>query len=338
MQHVGLRLSASCERWDSGKLQLLVYTPVDYFYSQEQTPVIIFLHGASLCGKNLNKVRRYGPLDAIVRGAISMRWPSFHRIREEPGIEENHGYARLGEEDYPCDSNRVYVLGMSLGGYGTMDVCATYPDRIAAGMALCGGCSYKDVSGLGDLPFWIIHGTADRAVPVKQSKVVVDKLEGWQGYRLIYDWWKGANHGTPAVCLSEENLSVALLSAFRIKTDPWIKHQYYDERFGPLRAHMVRVWWMNVQNALSLLINSSMVAVQYPSVIKETGRLQWISWRESGEQFCYLLQPILINIIEGAMRCSCQYQYGFKKMKNCHFHRNISILSIFFVLLHHQLK
>ena len=80
-----------------------------------------------------------------------------------------------------------------------MDVCATYPDRIAAGMALCGGCSYKDVSGLGDLPFWIIHGTADRAVPVKQSKVVVDKLvKDGKDTRLIYDWWKGANHGTPA--------------------------------------------------------------------------------------------------------------------------------------------
>ncbi len=78
---------------------------------------------------------------------------------------------------------------MSLGGYGTMDVCATYPDRIAAGMALCGGCSYKDVSGLGDLPFWIIHGTADRAVPVKQSKVVVDKLEkDGKDTRLIYDY------------------------------------------------------------------------------------------------------------------------------------------------------
>ena len=80
-----------------------------------------------------------------------------------------------------------------------MDVCATYPDRIAAGMALCGGCSLKDVSGLGDLPFWIIHGTADRAVPIKKSKVVVEQLkqEG-KDSRLIYDWWKGANHGTPA--------------------------------------------------------------------------------------------------------------------------------------------
>ena len=183
-----------------GGYNFWVYTPVDYFYSQEQTPVIIFLHGASLCGRNLNRVRRYGPLDAIVKGrdidAITI-------VPQNPGgawspkkIMEVLDWVKT---NYPCDTTRVYVLGMSLGGYGTMDVCATYPDRIAAGMALCGGASVKDVSGLGRLPFWIIHGTADRAVPIKQSKVVVKKLQSeGNATRLRYDWWQGANHGTPA--------------------------------------------------------------------------------------------------------------------------------------------
>ena len=183
-----------------GGYNFWVYTPVDYFYSQEQTPVIIFLHGASLCGRNLNRVRRYGPLDAIVKGrdidAITI-------VPQNPGgawspkkIMEVLDWVKT---NYPCDTTRVYVLGMSLGGYGTMDVCATYPDRIAAGMALCGGASVKDVSGLGRLPFWIIHGTADRAVPIKQSKEVVEKLQSeGNDTRLRYDWWQGANHGTPA--------------------------------------------------------------------------------------------------------------------------------------------
>ena len=166
----------------------------------EQTPVIIFLHGASLCGRNLDRVRRYGPLDAIVKGrdidALTI-------VPQNPGgawsPKKIMDVLDWVKTHYACDTTRVYVLGMSLGGYGTMDVCGTYPDRIAAGMALCGGCSLKDVSGLGKLPFWIIHGTADRAVPVKQSKVVVEKLkEGSNDSRLIYDWWQGANHGTPA--------------------------------------------------------------------------------------------------------------------------------------------
>lgn len=183
-----------------GGYNFWVYTPVDYFYSMEQTPVIIFLHGASLCGRNLDRVRRYGPLDAIVKGrdidALTI-------VPQNPGgawsPKKIMDVLDWVKTHYACDTTRVYVLGMSLGGYGTMDVCGTYPDRIAAGMALCGGCSLKDVSGLGKLPFWIIHGTADRAVSVKQSKVVVKKLkEGSNDSRLIYDWWQGANHGTPA--------------------------------------------------------------------------------------------------------------------------------------------
>lgn len=183
-----------------GGYNFWVYTPVDYFYSMEQTPVIIFLHGASLCGRNLERVRRYGPLDAIVKGrdidALTI-------VPQNPGgawsPKKIMDVLDWVKTHYACDTTRVYVLGMSLGGYGTMDVCGTYPERIAAGMALCGGCSLKDVSGLGKLPFWIIHGTADRAVPVKQSKVVVEKLkESGNDSRLIYDWWQGANHGTPA--------------------------------------------------------------------------------------------------------------------------------------------
>ena len=177
-----------------------VYTPIDYFYSQEHTPVIIFLHGASLCGRNLDRVRRYGPLDAIVKGR---EIEALTIVPQNPGGAWNPkkimDVLDWVKRNYACDTTRVYVLGMSLGGYGTMDVCATYPDRIAAGMAFCGGSSLKDVSGLGKLPFWIIHGTADRAVPIKQSKVVVEKLkESGNDTRLLYDWWQGANHGAPA--------------------------------------------------------------------------------------------------------------------------------------------
>ena len=152
-----------------GGYNFWVYTPVDYFYSQEQTPVIIFLHGASLCGRDLSRVRRYGPLDAIVKGrdidALTI-------VPQNPGgawspkkVMDVFDWVR---KHYACDSTR-------------------------------GGTSLKDVSGLGKLPFWIIHGTADRAVPVKQSKVVVEKLKkSGNDSRLLYDWLPGANHGAPA--------------------------------------------------------------------------------------------------------------------------------------------
>ena len=183
-----------------GGYDFWVYTPTDYYYSLESTPVIIFLHGRSLCGRNLDKVKRYGPLDAIVMG---------RQIEALVLVPQNPGGAwdpdKICEvldwtkEHYAFDSTRVYVIGMSLGGYGTLDFAATYPDRVAAAMALCGGCSLSDVSGLGKVPLWIMHGTADRAVPIKQSKIVVEQLRK-QGNdkRLRFDWLKGASHGALA--------------------------------------------------------------------------------------------------------------------------------------------
>ena len=117
------------------------------------------------------------------------------------------------------DANRIYVLGMSLGGYGTMDFAGTYPNKIAAAMALCGGCYLKDQTGLGELPFWIIHGTADRAVGVNESKKVVAGLQEKQlTSRLRFDWLPGASHG-------------ALARAFYLKdTYDWLfAHSLQDE-------------------------------------------------------------------------------------------------------------
>lgn len=183
-----------------GGYSFWVYTPTDYYYSYEQTPVIIFLHGQSLCGRDINRVRRYGPLDAIVRGR---EIPALVIVPQNPGGAWNpakiNDVLEWTKRNYPCDSTRVYVIGMSLGGYGTMDFAGTYPDKVAAAMALCGGCSLKEKGGLGRLPLWIMHGTADRAVPVRQSQSVVKEMqdEGCDS-RLRYDWLPGASHGALA--------------------------------------------------------------------------------------------------------------------------------------------
>ena len=183
-----------------GGYDFWVYTPTDYYYSLETTPVVMFLHGASLCSKDMNRSRRYGPLDAIVRGR---QIDALVIVPQNPGGAWNpdklNDILEWTKKNYAMDSTRVYVLGMSLGGYGTMDFAAAYPDKIAAAMALCGGCSAKDKSGLGRLPLWIIHGTGDRAVPVKQSQTVVKQLQDTNNdKRLRFDWLQGASHGALA--------------------------------------------------------------------------------------------------------------------------------------------
>ena len=204
-----------------GGYDFWVYTPQDYYYSLDSTPVIIFLHGRSLCGRNLNRVKRYGPLDAIVKGR---QIDALVLVPQNPGgswkPDKINDVLEWTKKHYPMDSTRVYVIGMSLGGYGTLDFAGTFPDKVAAAMALCGGSTLKDVSGLGELPLWIMHGTADRAVPIKQSKVVVEQLkkEG-KDKRLRYDWLKGASHGALARIL------------YMTKTYDWLfSHSLIDKK------------------------------------------------------------------------------------------------------------
>ena len=165
----------------------------------EKKPVVIFLHGASLCGTDLNKVRRYGTLAAVEKGR---KIDAYVIAPQNPGgswsPSKVMNILNWVEENYNVDSDRVYVLGMSLGGYGTIDFAATYPDKVAAAMAFCGGGTVKDLSGLGELPLWIVHGTADRAVSVSQSDRVVEAVKKSDGSRLYYDRISGWDHGKPA--------------------------------------------------------------------------------------------------------------------------------------------
>lgn len=164
-------------------------------------PVFIFLHGASLCGNDLNKVRRYGTLDAIEKGR---ELDSYVIAPQNPGGAWNPkkimNILKWVEDYYNVDYDRIYVLGMSLGGYGTIDFAATYPDDVAAAMAFCGGGSVKDLSPLNNVPLWIVHGTADRAVSVQQSDNVVSAMKKANAStpRLIYDRIQGMNHSQPA--------------------------------------------------------------------------------------------------------------------------------------------
>ena len=174
-----------------------LYTPNDYEPNGHPLPLVIFLHGASLCGNNIQKVRRYGGLEAIDKGKIIL---TLVVAPQNPGgawnAQKLNDLLEWTKRNYNVDDTRVYVLGMSLGGYGTMDFVGAYPEKIAAAMALCGGCSLRDVSPLGKVPLWIMHGTADRAVSVKQSQIVVEKLqEGGNDKLLRYNWLQGGSHG-----------------------------------------------------------------------------------------------------------------------------------------------
>ena len=181
-----------------GGYNFWVYTPPEKVMQQNKLqPLVIFLHGHSLCGKNLDKVRRYGPLHAIQMG---------REINAIVLAPQNSGGAWKPEKifkdlefvknNYPIDTNRIYVFGMSLGGYGTIDFVSAYPDHIAAAIAMCGGGNPKSYCGLNEVPLWIMHGTADRDVPVSQSQKVINQMERCGDTpRLLFTKLPGVTHG-----------------------------------------------------------------------------------------------------------------------------------------------
>lgn len=168
---------------------------------EEAKPIVVFLHGASLCGNDLNKVRRYGTIDAIDKGR---ELDAFVVAPQNPGgswkPEKVMKIVDWVSKQHAVDQDRIYVIGMSLGGYGTIDMAAAYPDRVAAAIAMCGGGTSKNLGALNDVPLWIIHGTADNAVSIAQSDKVVSEMKKADSKtpRLIYDRVPGWNHGKPA--------------------------------------------------------------------------------------------------------------------------------------------
>ncbi len=175
-----------------------ISTPDGYSKNSTAKPLVVFLHGRSLCGRDLNRVKRYGPLNAIEKHGLKI--DAIVLAPQNPGSswrpDKVMSLVEWTKRHYNIDTNRIYVIGMSLGGYGTIDFAGTYPDRIAAAMALCGGGTLRDYCGLNDIPLWILHGTADRAVGVGASQRVVDAMHACgNSKRLIWTKLPGANHG-----------------------------------------------------------------------------------------------------------------------------------------------
>jgi LysM repeat protein/predicted esterase len=174
-----------------------VSVPDTYEEQKGEIPVVLFLHGASLRGTDLNRVRRYGPLDAISMGrdinAIII-------APQNPGGAWN-SYKVLDILNWVCkqydvDTNRIYLIGMSLGGFGTIEFLANHAEKIAASMELCGGTIRKDLCKLNTVPLWIIHGTADRAVPVSRATEIYESMKKCGPTDLLrLDKWAGVNHG-----------------------------------------------------------------------------------------------------------------------------------------------
>ena len=166
--------------------------------STEKQPVLIFLHGKSLSGTDLNRVRRYGVLRAMNKGrkipAIVVA-PQLAKGSWNPDkVLEILEYV---QKNYNTDTSRIYVCGMSLGGYGTLHFAGKHADKITAAVAICGGGNIADGCNLATIPLWIQHGDKDFIVPISESEKVVNAIRNCKKKaNLIFTVIKGGNHSS----------------------------------------------------------------------------------------------------------------------------------------------
>ena len=155
----------------------ILYLP-DSNIAAKNPPIIIFLHGRSLSGNDLELVKKYGVIDAIERGRKIPAIVIAPQVKKTEFWQPDKVLSVLEyvQKNYQSDLLRVYVVGMSLGGYGTLNFIGKYPDKVAAAIALCGGGNLKDACNIGNTNVWIQHGQLDKAVPCSESVQIYNAI------------------------------------------------------------------------------------------------------------------------------------------------------------------
>jgi predicted peptidase len=164
-------------------MKYLLFLPQDYGVDkQKQWPLIFFLHGAGERGTNIELVKVHGP------PMIAEQRDDWSFIVVSPqcpaGTWWSAKFNTLNElldeiiATYAVDTNRLYLTGLSMGGYGTWDWAILFPERFAALAPICGGSSYSSlVCEIKDIPTWVFHGGKDTVVPIAESETLVQALE-----------------------------------------------------------------------------------------------------------------------------------------------------------------
>ena len=187
-------------------IRYLLFVPKDYKADGQKWPLMLFLHGLGECSNDdLNRAKIHGPAK-IVDGRPDFPFVLITpQCPPPPGYDSTKPVARTSPElidlvrrawkpeeliqlidhviaKLNVDSDRAYVTGLSMGGYGTWRLAATYPDRFAAVVPICGGGNpEKMAKPLSKVPIWAFHGAKDTTVPVSESQKMVDAVRREHG-------------------------------------------------------------------------------------------------------------------------------------------------------------
>jgi predicted peptidase len=166
------------------------YDPITKF------PLVIFLHGSGERGNDNESQLTWGvmnfatdrnmkmhrPIVIAPQCPKNMRWANF--TYEDMSLQPNPSETmellieliNQAKQELPIDTTRIYITGLSMGGYGTFDAISRYPNLFAAAVPVCGGGDVSKASAISHIPIWIFHGALDGAVNPVLSQNMVEAL------------------------------------------------------------------------------------------------------------------------------------------------------------------
>jgi predicted peptidase len=206
----------------------LLFLPKGYDASSDKRwPLILFLHGAGERGTNVWQVDIHGPAKYIADH------PDFPFIMVSPQCPTDQAWsdevllALLDEfcATHKVDSQRIYLTGLSMGGFGTWSLALAHPEKFAAAAPICGGgtplhvllaqhgfASPQKAQALKGLPVWAFHGGKDTLVPPGESERMVQALKGLGAGEVKLTIYPEATHNSWAQTYSNPEFYQWLLA------------------------------------------------------------------------------------------------------------------------------
>lgn len=197
----------------------LLSLPAGYAASRRRWPLLIFLHGRGERGQDLNLVKVHGPPKLIAEGR---EFPFIVVSPQCPSREYWWDYGRLDAfvtsimNRLRVDADRVYLTGLSMGGFATWALAQSAPERYAAIAPICGGGETRLAVRLRDLPVWAFHGGKDLTIPVDRTREMIKAIRKAGGSPRLTIYPK-AGHDSWTRTYANPKFYAWLLSHRRVK-------------------------------------------------------------------------------------------------------------------------
>jgi predicted peptidase len=197
--------------YNGGPVKYVVYVPRTYS-PEKPHPTILFLHGSGEQGTDGWKQVAQGLGSAIQWNAD--KWDYIVMFPQKPpgkGGWMEHEKLILDiqektKKEYKVDDKRLYITGLSMGGYATWSLTCKYPTMFAAAAPICGAGNPADAAKIKDLPIWNFHGDKDTAVPFKKSEEMIEAIKA-AGGNPQFTVYPGVGHNSWDKAYREEKLN-----------------------------------------------------------------------------------------------------------------------------------